>query len=99
MCRCGLHGARRRRSSICAPGRRNLARNRLAVSARWLAGRAFRCAVALCGDDVELYVRPKIGFCNCDSGIADDDEVDRVADLDLMSERFLPLEQGKAIRI
>jgi len=65
----------------------------------WPAGRAFRCAVALCGDDVELYVRPKIGFCNCDSGIADDDEVDRVADLDLMSERFLPLEQGKAIRI
>jgi hypothetical protein len=46
-----------------------------------------------------LYVRPKIGFCNCDSGVADDDEVDRVADLDLMSERFVPLEAGKVIRI
>ncbi len=57
----------------------------------WPAGRAFRCAAALCGDEVELYVRPKIGFCNCDSGVADDDEVDRVADLDLMSERFAPL--------
>jgi hypothetical protein len=65
----------------------------------WPAGRAFRCAVELCGDDVELYVRPKIGFCNCDSGVADDDEVDRVADLDLMSERFVALEPGKMIRI
>jgi len=65
----------------------------------WPAGRAFHCAVALCGDDVELYVRPKIGFCNCDSGVADDDEVDRVADLDLMSERFIPLEAGTTVRI
>src|SRR5450432_1047680 len=65
----------------------------------WPAGRAFRCSGELCGDDVELYVRPKIGFCNCDSGVADDDEVDRVADLDLMSERFVPLHPGQAIRI
>jgi hypothetical protein len=65
----------------------------------WPAGRAFRCAAEACGDGIELYVRPKIGFCNCDSGVADDDEVDRVADLDLMSERFVPLEAGKAIRL
>jgi hypothetical protein len=64
----------------------------------WPAGRAFHCAGELCGDDVELYVRPKAGFCNCDSGVADDDEVDRVTDLDLMSERFVALEPGKAIR-
>jgi hypothetical protein len=63
----------------------------------WPAGRAFRCST--CGDGVEIYVRPKLGFCNCDSGVADDDEVDRVADLDLMSERFAPLEAGKVIRI
>ena len=44
-------------------------------------------------------MRPKAGFCNCDSGVADDDEVDRVTDLDLMSERFVALEPGKAIRI
>jgi hypothetical protein len=65
----------------------------------WPAGRAFRCTVSLCGDDVELYVRPKLGFCNCDTGVADDDEVDRVADLDLMSERFVPLEPGKVVEI
>ena len=65
----------------------------------WPAGRAFRCGGESCGEDVELYVRPKIGFCNCDSGVADDDEVDRVADLDLMSEFFAPLEAGRVIRI
>ena len=52
----------------------------------WPAGRAFHCAGEPCGGDVELYVRPKAGFCNCDSGVADDDEVDRVTDLDLISE-------------
>jgi hypothetical protein len=65
----------------------------------WPAGRAFRCSASLCGDEVELYVRPKMGFCNCDTGVADDEEVDRVADLDLMSERFAPLEPGKAVKI
>ena len=44
-------------------------------------------------------MRPKIGFCNCDTGVADDDEVDRVADLDLISERFVPLAAGEAVRI
>jgi hypothetical protein len=65
----------------------------------WPAGRAFRCASEFCGGEVEVYVRPKIGFCNCDTGVADDDEVDRVADLDLISARFAPREPGKAIRI
>jgi len=63
----------------------------------WPAGRAFRCTS--CGEGVELYVRPKIGFCNCDTGVADDDEVDRVADIDLISERFAPVEAGKAVRL
>jgi hypothetical protein len=65
----------------------------------WPAGRAFRCATELCGDEIEVYVRPKAGFCNCDSGVRDDEEVDRVADLDLMSERFAPLAPGGVIRI
>src|SRR4030081_601945 len=65
----------------------------------WPAGRAFRCDAALCGEAIELYVRPKIGFCNCDSGVADDDEVDRVADVDLISERFDPAGPGKAIEV
>ena len=64
----------------------------------WPAGRAFRCA-SCGGGGVELYVRPKIGFCNCDTGVADDDEVDRVADLDLISARFAPSEAGKAVHV
>src|SRR5665213_1862410 len=65
----------------------------------WPAGRAFRCAEEACGGEVEVYVRPKIGFCNCDSGVADDDEVDRVADLDLISQRFVPLRAGEVIEV
>jgi hypothetical protein len=65
----------------------------------WPAGRAFRCEIEGCGGEVDVYVRPKIGFCNCDTGVADDDEVDRVADLDLMSERFVPLREGEVIRV
>jgi hypothetical protein len=62
----------------------------------WPAGRAFRCEDC---NGAELYVRPKVGFCNCDAGVADDDEVDRVADLDLISENFVPLEPGKPVRM
>src|SRR3954466_7388377 len=65
----------------------------------WPAGRAFRCEPALCGEAIELYVRPKTGFCNCDSGVADDDEVDRVADLDLISERFVATEPGNVVQV
>src|SRR3954467_1995864 len=65
----------------------------------WPAGRAFRCGAASCAHDIEVYVRPKTGFCNCDSGVADDDEVDRVADLDLISERFVPIEAGHPIQL
>jgi hypothetical protein len=66
----------------------------------WPAGRAFRCES--CGGErggVELYVRPKIGFCNCTTGVADDDEVDRVADLDLISAQFAPREAGRAVHV
>jgi hypothetical protein len=65
----------------------------------WPAGRAFRCDAASCGGAVEIYLRPKIGFCNCDTGVADDDEVDRVADLDLISDRFAPTEPGRVVHV
>jgi hypothetical protein len=64
----------------------------------WPAGRAFRCSGIRC-DGIEVYVRPKLGFCNCDAGVADDDEVDRVSDLDLVSERFSPLRPGEVIHV
>jgi len=65
----------------------------------WPAGKAFRCGATACGGDIEVYVRPKMGFCNCDRGVADDDEVDRVADLDLLSQHFAPLAPGDVVRV
>lgn len=65
----------------------------------WPPGRAFRCASRQCGEGTELYVRPKIGFCNCTTGVADDDEVDRVSDLDLISARFSPLAAGREVTL
>lgn len=61
----------------------------------WPAGRAFRCDGACAG--AELYVRAKRGFCNCDRGVADDDEVDRVADIDLISPRFAAVTPGEEV--
>ena len=65
----------------------------------WPAGQAFRCGGGWCGGEVELYVRPKIGFCNCDRGVADDDEVDRVADLDLIERAVRSARAGRCVRI
>ncbi|MGL3106706.1 hypothetical protein [Bradyrhizobium sp. BR 1432] len=61
----------------------------------WPVGRAFRCDGACAG--TELYVRAKRGFCNCDRGVADDDEVDRVADVDLISPRFAAAAPGEEV--
>jgi hypothetical protein len=65
----------------------------------WPAGRAFRCASESCGGEIEVYVRPKAGFCNCDTGVTDDEEVDRVADLDMISPRFVAREPGGVIQV
>lgn len=65
----------------------------------WPPGHAYRCPAESCGSEMELYVRPKVGFCNCDTGVADDDEVDRVADLDMISPLFHPVQQGQVVQI
>ena len=58
------------------------------------AGRAWR------RDNTEVYVRPKLGFCaNCATGVVEDSEVDRVADVDLLDPNFVPVAEGKRIRI
>jgi len=65
----------------------------------WPAGRAFRCGSESCGGEIEIYVRPKAGFCNCETGVTDDEEVDRVADLDMISPRFVAREPGGVIKV
>ncbi len=58
------------------------------------AGKAWR------NDDLRVYVRPKLGFCgNCDTGVVDDYEVDRVTDIDLLDANFTPVQDGSRIRI
>jgi hypothetical protein len=66
---------------------------------QWGDGRAFRCAAADCGVEISLYLRPKIGFCNCDTGVADAGELDRVADLELFSPKFVGLTNGDNIKV
>ena len=51
---------------------------------QWGRGKAFVCAAADCGAQVNVYVRPKIGFCNCATGVSDDAELERVADTELL---------------
>ena len=53
---------------------------------QWGQGWAYQCKAAACGVEVNLYLRPKIGFCNCQTGVADDEELDRVGDVDLLGE-------------
>jgi hypothetical protein len=66
---------------------------------QWGLGRAFACRAADCGTEVSLYVRPKLGFCNCSTGVSDDTELDRVGDLELLSSTFRGLSDGKPIAV
>ena len=66
---------------------------------QWGEGRAFRCRAADCGAEVHLYVRPKAGFCNCSTGVADDEELDRVGDLELVGRESTALGPGRPIAV
>ena len=66
---------------------------------QWGFGRAYRCTPGQCGTEVTLFLRTKVGFCNCASGIADDNEIDRVADFDLLQGRVQPLGAGKPVTV
>jgi hypothetical protein len=66
---------------------------------QWGKGAAFRCKAADCGADIAVYLRPKIGFCNCATGVSDDAELERVADVSLLDDRYKPLAEGRAIKV
>src|SRR5579859_7518620 len=66
---------------------------------QWGIGRAFTCAAADCGVKVDVVIRPKIGFCNCSTGIADDTELERVADTDLISANTKALGPSHPVKI
>jgi len=66
---------------------------------QWGRGRAFHCRATDCGADTILFVRPKIGFCNCTTGVVDDEELDRVGDTDLVDGQRRELGSGTAIAV
>jgi hypothetical protein len=66
---------------------------------QWGRGRAFRCPAGDCGVELSVYVRPKVGFCDCGRGVYDDAELDRVADMDLFSPKWAPSENGRAVEV
>jgi hypothetical protein len=66
---------------------------------QWGKGKAYRCAAADCGTEVNVYIRAKIGFCNCTTGVADDEELDRISDFDLFGNKLSPLGPGRAISV
>jgi hypothetical protein len=66
---------------------------------QWGKGKAFRCRAADCGTEVTVYIRAKIGFCNCATGVSDDEELDRISDFDLAGDKLAALGPGRPIAV
>ena len=66
---------------------------------QWGTGRAFNCKAADCGTEVKLYLRAKLGSCNCTTGVADDADLDRMSDFDLLDAEVSPLSTGRPVTI
>ena len=66
---------------------------------QWGTGRAFACKAADCGAEVSLYLRAKLGSCNCTTGIAEDADLDRMSDFDLVGGEVSPLDAGRPIAV
>ena len=49
--------------------------------------------------EVELYLRAKLGSCNCTTGVADDADLDRMSDFDLLGGEVSPLSAGRPVTI
>ena len=65
----------------------------------WGEGKAYRCDAADCGAEINVYIRAKIGFCNCATGVSDDNELDRLTDFSLMGERISVQGAGREIKV
>jgi hypothetical protein len=65
----------------------------------WGQGKAFRCKAADCGVETNLYIRAKIGFCNCTTGVSDDEELDRLTDFRLMGDKLAAAGAGTPIEV
>ena len=66
---------------------------------QWGEGRAFECKAAECGGELKLYIRSKIGFCSSATGVADDNELERLSDFDLMKGASVALGDSHEVKI
>jgi hypothetical protein len=66
---------------------------------QWGKGKAFQCEAADCGTGAQLYVRPKLGSCNCTTGVANDADLERMSDFDLLRAEVSPLANGRPVEI
>lgn len=66
---------------------------------QWGRGKAYRCKAVDCGLEVNLYLRAKIGFCNCTTGVADDAELERVSDRELLGSETVARNDGRPITV
>jgi hypothetical protein len=66
---------------------------------QWGVGRAFVCKPQDCGVEVNVYLRPKIGFCKCATGVDDDDELQRVSDIGLLANKTVVPGPGRPIEV
>ena len=65
----------------------------------WGQGKAFQCKTADCGVETNLYIRAKIGFCNCTNGVSEDEELDRLTDFRLMGDKLLAVGAGRPVDV
>ncbi len=66
---------------------------------QWGLGTAYRCSAEDCGTEVNVYIRAKIGFCNCQTGVSDDAELERVGDIELFGTQFSAPGDGHEIKV
>ena len=66
---------------------------------QWGKGNAFLCKASDCGTELNLYLRAKIGFCNCTTGVADDEELERLSDFDFVGNQISALGPGRRITV
>jgi hypothetical protein len=66
---------------------------------QWGLGNAYQCKAADCGVEITIYLRAKVGFCNCTTGIAEDDEIDRVGDMNLVGWQWSARALGEPVTV
>ena len=65
----------------------------------WPPGQAWSCVHQACTGQELFIARVKLGFCNCETGVQDDAEVDYVSDIDLVSPHFAALSSGQSMTL